>query len=56
MATFPEAENRLYKDVYVCRRCESKFKVPINKVLAGKAVCRNCDSKQVRIVRKKSKK
>lgn len=56
MATFPEAEARLYNNVYVCRKCERKFKIPIGKVLAGKAVCRNCDSKQARPVRKISKK
>ena len=56
MGTFPEAEARLYSNVYVCRKCESKIKVPISKVLAGKAVCRVCKSKQMRPVRRRSKK
>ncbi len=56
MAQFAEAEARLYTNVYVCRKCESKVKVPISKVLAGKAVCRACKSKQMRPVRKRSKK
>ena len=56
MATFPEAMARLYDNVYVWRRCESKTKIPISKVLAGKAVCRNCGCKSVRPVRLRSKK
>ncbi len=56
MATFPEAEARLYQNIYICRKCESKIRVPISKVLAGKAVCRNCKSKQLRVVRKRAKK
>jgi len=56
MAQFPEADARLFKDVYICRKCERKTKVAIGKVLAGKAVCRNCKSNQMRSVRKISKK
>jgi len=56
MASFTEAENRLYKNVYVCRRCEHKFRTTVNKVLAGKAVCRYCKGKGVRPVRMRSKK
>lgn len=55
MGTFPEAEARLFKNIYVCRKCESKVRVPINKVLSGMAVCRKCKSKAVRPVRRKSK-
>lgn len=56
MATFPEAMNRLYKNMYVCRKCETKTRVPINKILAGKGVCRKCGHKGLRIVRMISKK
>lgn len=56
MASFPEAESRLYKNVYVCKKCEHKFRTTISKVLAGKAVCRNCKSRNVRPVRMRSKK
>ena len=56
MAMFPEAMARLFDSVYICRKCESKTKIPISKVLAGKAVCRKCKSKQMRAVRLKSKK
>lgn len=56
MATFPEASKRLFENIYVCRRCESKMRVPIGKVLAGKGVCRKCSSKKLRPIRKISKK
>lgn len=56
MATFKEAEARLYKNMYVCRKCEAKFRTTVGKVLAGKAVCRECCSKMVRPVRMRSKK
>ena len=54
MATFPEAEARLFKNMYVCRKCERKFRTTVNKVLAGKASCR-CKHKGVRPVRMRSK-
>lgn len=56
MGTFPEAEARLFKNVYVCKKCEKKFRTSTGKVLAGKAVCRACKSKSQRPVRMRSKK
>lgn len=56
MATFQEAEARLYNNVYICRKCEGKSRYPIGKVLAGKAVCLQCKSKYIRQVRKIAKK
>ena len=55
MAQFPEAEARLFGNVYICRKCESKTRVAIGRVLAGKGVCSKCSSKQLRPVRKRSK-
>lgn len=56
MGTFKEAEARLYESMYVCRKCEKKTRIPINKILGGKGVCRKCKAKELRPVRKKSKK
>ncbi len=53
MVKFPEAEARLFKNVFVCRKCKSKIKAPTLKVLAGKIKCRKCNSKILRTVRKK---
>jgi ribosomal protein L40E len=53
MVKFPEAEVRLFKNVFVCRKCKTKIKAPPLKVLAGKIKCRKCSSKVLRTVRKK---
>ncbi|HJX05408.1 MAG TPA: 50S ribosomal protein L40e [Candidatus Nanoarchaeia archaeon] len=53
MVKFPEAEARLFKNVFVCRKCKTKIKAPTLKVLAGKIKCRKCNSKILRTVRKK---
>ncbi len=56
MGVFKEAEARMFKNVYVCKQCESKTRTSISKVLNGKAVCRACKSKKLRPVRMRSKK
>jgi ribosomal protein L40E len=53
MAKFPEADARLYKNIFVCKRCKSKLRAHNMKVLAGKIKCRSCNSKALRTVRKK---
>ncbi len=53
MAKFEEAEVRLFKNIFVCRRCKSKVRAPSLKVIAGKATCRKCGSNALRPVKKK---
>ncbi len=53
MAKFPEADNRWFKNVFVCRKCKTKNRAPILKVLAGKISCRKCKTKALRPKRKK---
>ena len=53
MVKFPEAEARLFQNIFVCKVCKSKIRGPILKVLAGKVACRKCGSKRLRTVRKK---
>lgn len=55
MATFPEAEARLYKNVYICLKTKRKVRLPIGKFLSGKFSTRKGLSKQLRPVRKRSK-
>jgi len=52
MAKFPEADVRLFKNVFVCRRCKSKTRAPNLKILAGKITCK-CGSHAFRPLRKK---
>ena len=56
MATFKEANARLFKNIYVCRKTERKIRIPIQKVLSGKYSVRKGMSKKLRPVRKVSKK
>lgn len=53
MARFVEAENRLFKNTFVCRKCKKKVRSPIMKVLAGKVSCRKCGCHDLRVIKKK---
>jgi len=54
MATkIPEAQNRLFKNVFVCKKCQSKRKSEPLKVLEGKTKCRKCGSRAFRPLKKK---
>ncbi len=53
MVRFPEAEERLFKNVFVCRRCKSKIRSTSMKVLSGTVKCRKCGYKILRPIKKK---
>ena len=53
MAKFPEADARMFNNVFVCRNCKSKIKASNLKVLAKKISCRNCGCKDLRPKKKK---
>ena len=53
MAKFPEAINRILKNVFVCRRCKTKMKSTPLKILQKEIICRNCGSKAFRPIRRK---
>jgi ribosomal protein L40E len=52
---FPEAQQRLYHRVFVCRKCKSKIRADYTKVKEGKVKCRKCGSKALRPKRKEKK-
>ena len=52
---FPEAQQRLYLRVFVCRKCKSKIRADYTKVKEGKVKCRKCGSKALRPKRKEKK-
>ena len=52
MAKFEQAQNRLYKNMFVCKKCKHKQKSTMQKVLRGEILCRKCGSKAFRSVRK----
>ncbi|MBC8500661.1 MAG: 50S ribosomal protein L40e [Nanoarchaeota archaeon] len=53
MVKFPEAEARLFHNIFICKKCKSKIRAPNLKVSEGKVSCRKCGSKALRSVRKK---
>ncbi|MCH8945737.1 MAG: hypothetical protein IIA85_02345 [Nanoarchaeota archaeon] len=53
MAKIQEAQNRLFKNVFVCKRCQTKIKSTPMRILAGKVKCRKCKRKALRPLKKK---
>jgi len=53
MVKFEEAEKRLFKNKFACKKCKTVIKAPNLKILSGKVKCRNCNSKSLRPLRKK---
>ncbi len=51
----PEAMQRLFTNVFVCRVCKTKMRADPAKVLAGKVKCRKCGSRALRQKRKPGK-
>lgn len=48
---FEVAENRLFKDIYICRDCNAKNKIKGSK----NPVCRKCGSQDLRLKHSKFK-
>ena len=53
MVKIQEAQNRLFKNVFVCKKCQSKIKANPVRVLEGKVKCRKCKKKALRPLKKK---
>lgn len=52
MGKILEAQNRLFKNVFVCKNCKTKIKSDVQKVLKGKVRCRKCGKKAFRPIKK----
>jgi len=53
MAKILEANNRLYKNVFVCKRCQIKIRADPQRILKGKVKCRKCGKQAFRPLKKK---
>jgi DNA replicative helicase MCM subunit Mcm2 (Cdc46/Mcm family) len=53
MGKIIEATNRLYKNVFVCKRCQTKMRADSQKILKGKVKCRKCGKRAFRPLKKK---
>ena len=56
MVKFPEAQARLFGNVYVCRSCKSKIRSNPQKINLKKQKCRNCGKKVFRAIKKNQQK
>lgn len=53
MVKFAEADDRLFKNKFVCRKCKSVMRAPPRKVADKDLTCRNCSGKAFKPKRKK---
>jgi len=53
MAKIIEASNRLYKNVFVCKKCQTKIRADPQKILKGKVKCRKCKKRAFRPLKRK---
>ena len=54
MATkIPEAQARLFKNVFICLKCSSKIRADPQRILKGQIKCRKCQKKSFRVPKKK---
>lgn len=53
MAKILEAQNRLFKNIFVCKKCQSKIRAEPQKILKGKVKCRKCKKNAFRPLKKK---
>jgi len=53
MAKIKEAQNRLFKNVFVCKKCKAKIKSEARKIIEGKVRCRKCKGSAFRPLKKK---
>lgn len=53
MVKFPEAAARLFHRTFVCKRCKTKKKAEVMKVLQGKILCRKCGGNSFRVIKSK---
>ena len=52
MVKFPEAAQRMFANVFVCRKCKTKQKAPIQKILKRQHACKKCGCKYLRPIKK----
>lgn len=53
MVKLQAAQNRLFKNVFLCKNCGAKIRVDPRKILEGKIKCRRCDRKSFRAMKKR---
>ena len=52
MVKFQEATARMFHGVFVCRKCKTKIKTSMSKILQKKISCKKCGGKAFRPIKK----
>ncbi len=52
MVKFEEAIKRRYNNVFVCKRCKTKKRASIAKIMQKKIACRKCAGKSFRPIKR----
>ncbi|MEM3074494.1 MAG: hypothetical protein QW727_00950 [Candidatus Pacearchaeota archaeon] len=52
MAKLMAAQQRLFKNVFLCKKCGLKVRLDSKKILSGKIKCRRCSGKAFRAMKK----
>jgi len=53
MVKIPAAQARLFRNVFICKRCKTKIRASPIKISERKVKCRSCRSKAFRPIKKK---
>ena len=53
MAKIKEAQNRIFKNIFVCKKCHARVRADPQKILKGKLKCRKCKKNAFRPLKKK---
>ncbi len=48
MAKFPEADARMFRNMFICMKCNARNRIDPRKVRLGKAKCRECGHTRLR--------
>ncbi len=51
----PEAEARLFRRVFICRKCKVKIRADYAKIRAKKILCHKCGSRDFKLKTKEKK-
>jgi len=52
MAKIPEAAARIFGNIFVCKKCKTKRRAQVQKIMQKKVCCRKCGSKELRPIKK----
>jgi len=52
MTKFPEADARLFKNMYICMTCNARNRIDQRRIRLNKAKCRECKKDRLRGKRK----